>query len=233
VRGRGFCGKSRRASQRRGEAVSALHRKLAFALALAMAPCVPLLRAASGDSKPALDPAWVAARAAARGDGLLEALLTELERSKSRLKMDQVQPPYFIEYRVNDVEDYGAEAAFGALRENQHTHFRVLRVIVRIGDYKQDSFYGPGQGESTILPLDNDSLALRHQIWLATDEAYKDAGQALAEKQAELKRFTTDANPVDDFANSASIICFHSILSTTLREHPRRRSSDDITIRLR
>ena len=65
-----------------------------------------------------------------------EALLIELDRSKSQLKMDQVQPPYFIEYRVNDVEDFSAEAAFGALRENQHAHYRVLRVVVRIGDYK-------------------------------------------------------------------------------------------------
>src|SRR5205814_1130091 len=84
----------------------------------------------------------------------------------------EVQQPYFIEYRLNDVEDYNAEAAYGALRENQHGHFRVLRVVVRIGDYKQDSFYARGQGESTILPLDNDAMALRHQIWLATDDAY-------------------------------------------------------------
>src|SRR5215469_17301918 len=121
--------------------MSVCRRNLGFALAMAMATCLPSLRAASGDSKPALDPALAAAREAAKGDGLLEALLTELDRSKSRLKMDQVQAPYFIEYRVNDVEEYSAEAAFGALRENQHTHVRLLRVIVRIGDYKQDSFY--------------------------------------------------------------------------------------------
>jgi len=55
-------------------------------------------------------------------------------------------------------------------------------VVVRIGDYKQDSYFGRGQGESSILPLDDDPIALRHQIWLATDDAYKAAGQALAEK---------------------------------------------------
>src|SRR5207249_4825660 len=82
--------------------------------------------------------------------------------------MDQVQPPYFIEYRVNDVDDFSAEAAFGALRESQHGHYRVLRAVVRIGDYKQDSFYARGECESTILPLDNYPIALRHQIWLAT-----------------------------------------------------------------
>src|SRR6266700_7849606 len=102
-----------------------LHRKLALVLALTIAANAQSLRAASTDSKSALDAAMVAAHAAAKGDGLLEALLTELDRSKSQLKMDQVQPPYFIEYRVNEVEDYSAEAAFGALRENQHAHYRV------------------------------------------------------------------------------------------------------------
>ncbi|HUE43481.1 MAG TPA: hypothetical protein VMP12_07935, partial [Candidatus Sulfotelmatobacter sp.] len=58
------------------------------------------------------------AHPAANGDPLLDALMTELDRSKSQLKMDQVDPPYYIEYRVNDVDDYSAEAAFGAVREN-------------------------------------------------------------------------------------------------------------------
>jgi TldD protein len=209
--------------------MSTLHRKLVFTLALAIAPGVPSLRAASGDSKPALDPAMVAAHAAAKGDSLLEALLSELDRSKLQLKMDQVQPPYFIEYRVNDVENYKAEAAFGALRENQHTHVRVLRVIIRLGDYKQDSFYARGQGESTILPLDNDSIALRYQIWLATDEAYKAAGQALAEKQAELKHFTTDANPVDDFAKSSPLIAVEPTVSLKLDETYWKKTLEDLT----
>ena len=209
--------------------MNALHRNLVFTLALAIAPGGASLRAASGDSKPALDPAMVAAHAAAKGDGLLEALLSELDRSKLQLKMDQVQPPYFIEYRVDDVESYNAEATFGALRENQRTHVRVLRVIVRLGDYQQDSFYARGQGESTILPLDNDSIALRHQIWLATDEAYKAAGQALAEKQAELKRFTTDANPVDDFAKSSPLIAVEPTVSLKLDETHWKKTVEDIT----
>jgi TldD protein len=208
--------------------MNALHRNLAFVLLLAIALCALSLRA-SGDSKPALDPAMVAAHAAAKGDALLEALLTELDRSKAQLKMDQVQSPYFIEYRVNDVEDYNAEAAFGALRENQHVHYRVLRVVVRIGNYKQDSFYARGQGESTILPLDNDSIALRHQIWLATDDAYKAAGQALAEKQAELKRFTTDANPVDDFAKSAPLLAVDSTVSLKVDENSWKKTLEDVT----
>jgi predicted Zn-dependent protease len=207
------------------------HRKSAFLLALAIALSAPSPRAASsaGDSKTSPDPAMGAAHAAAKGDGLLEGLLTELDRSKAQLKMDQVQPPYYIEYRVNEVDDFSAEAAFGALRESQHGHYRVLRVVVRIGDYKQDSFYARGQGESTVLPLDNDPIALRHQIWLATDSAYKDAGQALAEKQAELKRFTIDNNPIDDFAKSAPLIAVEPVVSLKVDETAWKKTLEDVT----
>ncbi len=205
------------------------HRQWALALASLLTLHGTSLRAASGDSQPAADPAMAAAHAAAKGDGLLEALLTELDRSKAQLKMDQVQPPYYIEYRVNEVDDFGAEAAFGALRENQHVHARVLRVVVRIGDYKQDSFFARGQGETTILPLDNDPIALRHQIWLVTDQAYKDAGQALAEKQAELKRFSADPNPVDDFAKAPPVIDVAPTLSLKVDETAWKKTLEDVT----
>ncbi|HXC88239.1 MAG TPA: metallopeptidase TldD-related protein [Candidatus Cybelea sp.] len=155
---------------------------------------------------------------AAAGDALLEALLTELDRSKAQLKIEQVQAPYYIEYRVNDVDDYDAEAAFGALRESQRVHLRILRVVVRVGDYKQDSYFGQGMGETNILPLDNDPIALRHQIWLTTDEAYKAAGQALAEKQAEMKRFSADPNPVDDFSKETVVTALDPIVSLKIDE---------------
>jgi TldD protein len=153
-------------------------------------------------TKDAVPDPLAAARAAAGGDAVLDALLTELDRSRAQLKMDQVAAPYYIEYRVNDVEEYQAEAAFGAVRESQRVRYRVLRVVVRIGDYKQDSYYNQGMGETNILPLDDDPIALRHQIWLATDEAYKAAGEAFTEKQAALKQFSADLSPVDDFAKA-------------------------------
>src|SRR5258708_19913006 len=63
----------------------------------------------------------------AKGNVLPEALLTELDRSKDRLKMDQVKSPYYIEYRVEDVENYDAEPAFAALLHSHLQHIPVLR----------------------------------------------------------------------------------------------------------
>lgn len=166
---------------------------------------------------------------AAGGDVLLNALLTELDRSKAQLKMDQIPAPYYIEYRVNDVDDYDAEAAFGALREHQRVRLRILRVVVRVGDYKQDSYFGQGMGETNILPLDNDPISLRHQIWLTTDEAYKAAGQALADKQAEMKRFTPDANPVADFSKEPVLNALEPTVSLTVDEAAWGKTLEDVT----
>lgn len=184
-------------------------------------------RDANGDDDSASISA--AAHAAANGDALLEALLTELDRSKAQLKMDQVQPPYYIEYRVNDVDEYAAEAAFGALRDRQRIHVRILRVVVRVGDYKQDSYFGQGMGETNILPLDDDPIALRHQIWLATDEAYKAAGEALTEKQAALKQFSAEEHPVDDFAKAQVVTAVGPTVKLEIDEASWKKTLEDVT----
>ncbi len=137
-------------------------------------------------------------------DVVLRALKEEMERSKAKLKMDNVAAPYYIEYRVTELEAFDASATFGALRSQQRAGGRFLRVVVRIGDYKQDSYYGAGEGTVDMIPLDNDVYAIRHRVWLATDRAYKAAGEALSAKQAALKQLTVD-QPVDDFAHAAPV----------------------------
>ena len=205
-----------------------LLRKLGAALCLvSLTFSAGFLRAAPNDTK-ATD-AMAAARTAASGDPLLEALLTELERSKAQLKMNQVAPPYYIEYRVTDLDDLLLEAAFGAIRQNQRTHLRVLRVVVRVGDYKQDSYFGRGMGETTILPLDNDPIALRHQIWLATDDAYKSAGESLTQKQALLQQFSADDHPVDDFAKAPVVRSLEPAAALKITDGPWVKTLQDVT----
>ena len=128
----------------------------------------------------------------------------EIARSKARLKIDNVPPPYYIEYRLSDVTEYDAEAAFGALRQDQNFHARSVRVVVRVGDYKQDSYYGPGLGAASFAPLDDNPRSLRWQLWAATDQAYKAASQALALKKAALSQFSAD-QPFDDFSRATPL----------------------------
>ena len=133
----------------------------------------------------------------------------ELNRSKASLKLENVAAPYYIEYRVYDLDEYDAEAAYGSLRSKVRSRLRFLRVAVRIGDYKQDSYRsGQNEGAISVVPLDNDLMAMRSQIWEATDRAYKAAAQEFTAKQAQLKQYTAPEQPVDDFAHADPL---HSI----------------------
>jgi TldD protein len=156
---------------------------------------------------------------AVSADPILKAMRDELDRSKSQLKMDNVSAPYYIEYRLSDVDEYDAEAAFGALRQDQRTHARTLRVVVRVGDYKQDSYYGPGTGVVNFAPLDNDSIALRRELWIATDRAYKEASEALASKKALLSQYTAD-QPFDDFARAPALELIGPLANLDFQSEP-------------
>jgi predicted Zn-dependent protease len=133
------------------------------------------------------------------GDPVLKAMLAELSRSQEKLQLGELERPYYIDYQVTAIEDYQAEATLGALRTDQANIGRMVRVVVRIGDYKQDSYFGEGTGSIEVMPTDNNELALRHQLWLATDKAYKSALNGLTEKQAALKNVQSESG-VPDFS---------------------------------
>ena len=137
-------------------------------------------------------------------DPLLRALQQEMQRSRAQLKLEQVATPYYLDFRVFDVDEIEAQASFGGINFNVHNHFRFARVIVRVGDYRQDSFFDKGEGADTLVPLSDDIVAARHEIWLATDQAYKAAVEALSAKQAKLKQFTIDQS-VEDFAHAEAV----------------------------
>jgi len=140
--------------------------------------------------------------------------------------MEQVAAPYYVEYRIFDLDQYSAEAAYGALRVDMRTRMRFVRVVVRIGDYKQDSYIGQGQGTVDYMPLDNDMLALRHQLWLATDRAYKSAAEALTAKQSQLKQLTVD-QPVDDFAHADPVQSIGPLAALEFDPEPWKRTLQD------
>jgi len=151
---------------------------------------------------PAARPAPSAASQAQAGmssdAALLTALRQELARSKN-MRLGQLPPPYYIAYSVTEVHSFTAQATLGAVITRQHEHSRILRAVVRVGNYHQDSYYGRGEGVANLIPIDNNVMAIRRQVWLVTDAAYKSALQALTEKRALLRQYV-DEHPVDDFS---------------------------------
>lgn len=140
-------------------------------------------------------------------DKLLTALRQELDRSQQRLQLPGQKKPYFIQYIVNDSDAYSYESSFGAPITRSRTHMRQAAVFVRIGDYAQDNDVGFGLGQADILPSDDDVLAIRRALWLATDRAYKIALQMVTAKQSMMKQFESAA-AVPSFAKEPPVQYF-------------------------
>jgi TldD protein len=172
-----------------------IHKKLQISVLLTAAVLFGTIavtnRAAAESSSQATDP-------------LLRAMQQELEREKT-LMLPGMQRPYFIEYRLDDINTYEAVANYGALTQEVANHQRVVRVTVRIGDYAVDSSSTRGDGTIELAPTDNNTLALQYALWTATDTAYKNALRAFSAKQAALKQFQS-AQAQPDFAQVKPVV---------------------------
>jgi predicted Zn-dependent protease len=206
----GFLGLALLAPNARGQAAST-----GSAASAATASSAPAASATSATPANAAPLFTAEARTAADSDPVLQAMLAEIERSKEHLKMDGVQAPYFIEYRLVDIGGEAASAVFGALESDQHSRARILRVTVRIGDYKQDSYFRNGIGVADFAPYENDILALRQQLWNATDRAYKAAGEAYAAKLSLAKQITME-HSTNDFAAATPLISVEPVAKVDL-----------------
>jgi TldD protein len=160
---------------------------------------------------------------AAKDDPILRAMKTELDREQSLLQLPGLQKPYFIEYRLDDFSIYQAVANYGALFHEENGHQRVIRVTVRIGDYKSDSSSIRGDGTVALAPTDNNPESIRYCLWAATDEAYKNALRTNSLKQAALKRF--EGTPGEnDFANAKPVVYIGPVVALDLdRDEWKRR----------
>jgi len=145
-------------------------------------------------------------------DKTLAALHDELARSIDRLVLPGQQHPYFIEYRLLDLDERVISAEFGALLSTTTTRNRFMSVDVRVGNYKLDSsnflssegFRG-FLGSTGTVGIDRDYDSLRQDLWLATDQAYKEALDSYSNKQAAL-RALANAPTVDDFAQEPPVV---------------------------
>jgi hypothetical protein len=152
-------------------------------------------------------------QAPARDDAVLQAMRDELDRARS-LRLVSLETPYYIEYSLHDADSLLVAASLGALVDARTGRARVPRIQVRVGDYKfdngnyiySDAMFGSGYNLGSF-PIDDNSEALRHYFWLATDLAYKSALEIIARKRAALKNVTiADQGPDFSKAEAASLV---------------------------
>jgi len=150
------------------------------------------------------------------GDHTLQAMRDEMARSKARLELkipNTGQPvrPFYIEYRLLDLDVREIVAEFGSLLSSTHTRQRFMNVAARVGSYKLDSsnfvsddafrgFIGP-QGS---VGIDRDYDSLRQDLWIATDQAFKEAVDTYSRKKGYLSSLARQSD-IDDFSKAEPV----------------------------
>ena len=140
---------------------------------------------------------------------LMRAMRDELRRSMTELQLRDMSKPYFVSYQVHETTSARTTASLGAIVGRSEGAGRLLSVEVRVGDASFDNtnlFTRPEFGSAlsragfpTTLPLEDDYGELRRKIWLATDNAYKQALDHLSKKRAVLQN-ATQVEQVPDFS---------------------------------
>lgn len=135
---------------------------------------------------------------------IFKALQDELKRNSEQLVMEDLERPYYISYTVDDYQLLRVKGTLGTLTESQLDRGRYLTVDLRVGSHELDnSNFASGWSSITpsfeSLPVDDDYDALRNNIYLVTDQTYKDVLKNFSRKQAYLQSRVKKERPPDFF----------------------------------
>jgi TldD protein len=181
-------------------------------LVLLAAFAMPLAAAPAAGNRAAAVPSAQAPVPAGETDQTLHAMHDEMARARARLVLTGVGKPFYIEYRLLDLDVRNVTASFGALVSSSASRIRQMSVDVRVGDYhldssnfiSEDGFQG-FLGSTGEVGIDRDYNSLRQDLWLATDQAYKAAVTQMALKQSFLRSLTKPPE-IDDFSQAQPLV---------------------------
>src|SRR5437867_2749744 len=112
----------------------------------------------------------------------------EMARAKDRLELkfpgtNEPVRPYYLEYRLLDLEVREVVGQFGALMSSTRTRNRFMNVQARVGSFKQDSSNFVSDegfrgfiGSTGSVGIDRDYDSLRQDLWIATDHLLTSEG---------------------------------------------------------
>ncbi len=153
-----------------------MKRSLSLVALLALVPAPALAKPAP----PSAQPVGEASKAVT--EEIVDAIAEEMNRAMASLQIPGAPKPYFISYKITEVDVNDAVASLGQTTNKRNRHFVNLEARVRVGSPQLDNsnFVVP-QGEELdgvqgiTLPVEATPRIARRMTWLVTDAAYKEA----------------------------------------------------------
>ncbi len=155
-------------------------------------------------------------------DPIFQAMRDEMDRAR-KLSLANLEAPYFVEYVIDEEENFSLSANLGGLLTRHKERFRSPDSHVRVGDYKFDNsnYVGSGFGGSRYdlerFPLEDSYPLLRRYFWLMTDSSYKGAVEAIARKRAALRNMQ-QGEQLNDFAHAEPVKSVHPLKRLAIDE---------------
>jgi len=152
--------------------------------AVALLGAVVPAQVSAGDAPskaPAGDPI---ARVRTNDGAVQRAMQDELARSMADLRLGDEARPYYLAFSLYDLDQATVNATLGAITSSHAYRGRILRTDLRVGDPSFDNTNVEAGAKVETVPIEDDYAALRRELWLRTDEAYKAALETLARKRA-------------------------------------------------
>jgi hypothetical protein len=140
-------------------------------------------------------------------DPIFQAMHDEIDRAR-KLSLANLEAPYFVEYVIDEQDNFAVRANLGGLLTRRADRFRSPDVHIRVGDYKFDNtnfiaggFAGGSRYDLERFPLEDSYPLLRRYFWLMADSAYKSAVETISRKRAAMRNMQ-QGEQLNDFAHA-------------------------------
>ncbi|MEL6559040.1 MAG: hypothetical protein AAFQ94_12705, partial [Bacteroidota bacterium] len=130
---------------------------------------------------------------------ITSAMRDELKRNMENLSEEGYDKPFFMGYRVSDLELKLASATLGALTMSREGKTRDWNTRIMVGDYdiNDENFNDSFEGNSKdtyyeSVPLEEDYWGIRRMLWASTNNVYKRAARLYKQKVKAINDFDID-----------------------------------------
>ena len=133
---------------------------------------------------------------------IFQAMQDEMQRNMEKLHLPGNSKPFFLDYTLKFNTNFEIAGSLGSIINSiRRDSTAVGSVRLLVGDYhRSNDFRYDGAGHRISIPSDGDYNLIRHQLWMATDAAYKDALQQYVGKMGYLKNnpLSPEEEQIDD-----------------------------------
>ena len=123
-----------------------------------------------------------------QNDPILQSIKSEVDRNKAQLHIGDLEPPFWISYRLKDTEQMEITASMGdMIFSNTSSNIQGAADIL-VGDSKMNNNNFQSFSMFNMIPIGNTNKesAIKYAIWNQLDPAYKSAAESLERKKVQI-----------------------------------------------